>query len=139
MKLIRAKNLRKTKESFSGGEKELNGHVQTQSNDSNLTKEPDKNKESSSDTAQKGNVQVQRENTRGSEITEKGKKKIMKIVDLGVDTDCSEPNSKSEEESPEKNYFEPEISVGDAEPESQVQQLMTKEHDVKPRKCEQEK
>ena len=64
-----------------------------------MTKTPDKNKESSIDTAQEGNVQIQRENTRGSE---KGKTKIVKIVDLGVDSDCSELDSKSEEESPER-------------------------------------
>ena len=49
-------------------------------------------------------------------------------------------DSKSEEESPEKKYSEPEISVGDAEPDSQIQPLKTKEHDVKPESSvEQEK
>ena len=61
----------------------------------------------------------------------------MKIVDLGGKSDCSEPESKSEDESHPSTYIEPKISVpedikekGGVETESSVQPPMKNKCDV---------
>ena len=97
----------KTKESFSDGKKDVNG-VTKQNNDSNLSKQPEKTKEASSSKI-KGHHQTH------------DKKRSVKILDLGVNSDCSEPESKSEDKSRQRTDIEPKISVQEIKEKQQVE------------------
>ena len=66
------------------------------------------------------------------------RKKLVKMVDLGANLDCSKPKSKSKDESQTGTNIEPKVSVqgeikekgGVEPPESSVQPPMTKKCDI---------
>ena len=119
----------RTKESFSEGEKELNGGVEKQNDDSDLNKQPEKTKDSCSEGENKINGHLQ---------TCSMKKTLVKMVDLGANLDCSELEAKSKDESQTGTNIEPKVSVqgeikekgGVEPPESSVQPPMTKKCDL---------
>ena len=118
-----------TKESFNEGKKEVNGGVEKQKDDSDLNKQPEKTKDSFSEGEKKVNGHLQ---------TCSKKKTLVKMVDLGANSDCSEPESKSKDESQTEINIEPKVSVqgeikekgGVEPPEPSVQPPMTKECDI---------
>ena len=115
-----------TKEYFSEGEKEVNGAIEKQSNHSDSIKEPKKTKDSC----------FNREQKKGH-IKPCSKKEILvKMEDLGPDSDCGESESQTDSET--GNNIETKVSLqgeikekgGMKPPESSVQPSMTKMCDI---------
>ena len=109
------------KESLSEGKKEVNTGVEKQNDDSDLNKQPEKTKEGEKN---------------GPNQTCSNKKTLVKMVDLGPNSDCSESESKSKDKS--QTNIQTKVSVqgeikekgGMEPPESSVQPPMTKTCDI---------
>ena len=84
----------------SEGEKEVNGGVEKQNDDSDLNKQPEKTKDSCSEGEKKL-----------MDIFKHVVRKMVRMVDLGANSDCSELESKSEDESQTGTNIEPKVSV----------------------------
>ena len=117
-----------TKKYFSDGKKEVNGGVAKQNKDSNLSNQPEKTKDFCTEGEKKINGHLQMHSN---------KKKLVKIINMGQNSDCSELESKSEDESQPKTNIKPKVSVqgeikkrGGVEPESSVQETMTEKCDI---------